>query len=60
MDDNLIAHIWMSGDKIQYATERGYYAILSSCWYLNRISSTSEWIDYYKCDPQVASITTLE
>ncbi|VDN22023.1 unnamed protein product [Gongylonema pulchrum] len=52
VDNGLVAHIWKSNDKLKYATENGYYAILSACWYLDYISASAEWITYYLCDPQ--------
>ncbi|CAG9534610.1 unnamed protein product [Cercopithifilaria johnstoni] len=51
-NDHLIAHIWKSIKDIEYTTKMGYYAILSSCWYLDSISSTADWKSYYNCDPQ--------
>ncbi|VDN20850.1 unnamed protein product [Gongylonema pulchrum] len=55
VDNGLVAHIWKSNDKLKYATENGYYAILSACWYLDYISASAEWITYYLCDPQVSN-----
>lgn len=30
---------------------QGYFAILSSCWYLNLDTFATDWFDYYTCDP---------
>uniref|UniRef100_A0A915Q0B9 beta-N-acetylhexosaminidase n=1 Tax=Setaria digitata TaxID=48799 RepID=A0A915Q0B9_9BILA len=51
-DENLIAHIWKDKKGIKNATDKGYYAILSTCWYLDYISSSADWKTYYNCDPQ--------
>lgn len=32
-------------------TAAGYGALLSSCWYLDRIARNTSWQSYYKCDP---------
>lgn len=33
-------------------TSAGYKTLLSSPWYLNRISYGQDWPGYYKADPQ--------
>lgn len=33
-------------------TKAGYRAILSAPWYLNYINYGSDWVNYYKADPQ--------
>ncbi|EFO19340.2 glycosyl hydrolase family 20 [Loa loa] len=52
INDNLIAHIWKNTNDMEYATKMGYYAILSACWYLDKIASFADWKLYYDCDPQ--------
>ncbi|VDN06885.1 unnamed protein product [Thelazia callipaeda] len=52
LDSGLIAHIWKNNNDIIDATKRGYYAILSACWYLDLISTFADWKKYYLCDPQ--------
>lgn len=33
-------------------TAAGFNALLSTPWYLNRISYGQDWVDIYKADPQ--------
>ena len=56
-----VVHVWMGSwgnEKEKYwrselfnVTEKGYRAILSSCWYLDLISYGPDWTNYYKCEP---------
>ncbi|CAL8277368.1 unnamed protein product [Merluccius merluccius] len=54
--DTLI-HVW-KGNQQQYqnemakVTSSGYKTLLSTPWYLNRISYGQDWINFYKADPQ--------
>lgn len=32
-------------------TRQGYPALLSSCWYLDHLSSGGDWNKYYQCEP---------
>lgn len=32
-------------------TKDGYPALLSSCWYLDHLSTGGDWRKYYTCDP---------
>ncbi|XP_012726823.2 beta-hexosaminidase subunit beta isoform X1 [Fundulus heteroclitus] len=54
--DTLI-HVW-KGNQEKYQSEManitsaGYQTLLSSPWYLNRISYGQDWPGYYKADPQ--------
>lgn len=32
-------------------TKKGYQAILSSCWYLDHLSTGGDWRKYYACEP---------
>uniref|UniRef100_A0A8C6SVN6 Beta-hexosaminidase n=1 Tax=Neogobius melanostomus TaxID=47308 RepID=A0A8C6SVN6_9GOBI len=52
-----IIHVW-KGNQQQYQNEMaeitsaGYHTLLSTPWYLNRISYGQDWYGYYKADPQ--------
>ncbi|XP_026210975.1 beta-hexosaminidase subunit beta isoform X1 [Anabas testudineus] len=54
--DTLI-HVW-KGNQQQYqkemanVTSSGYQTLLSTPWYLNRISYGQDWQEFYKADPQ--------
>ncbi|XP_035480964.1 beta-hexosaminidase subunit beta isoform X1 [Scophthalmus maximus] len=54
--DTLI-HVW-KGNKQQYqdemahVTSSGYQTLLSTPWYLNRISYGQDWLGFYRADPQ--------
>ena len=37
-------------DTLEKATAAGYHVILSSCWYLNQLTTT--WQGYYNCEPR--------
>ncbi|XP_034752208.1 beta-hexosaminidase subunit beta isoform X1 [Etheostoma cragini] len=52
-----IIHVW-KGNQEQYQSEManvtsaGYQTLLSTPWYLNRISYGQDWRGHYKADPQ--------
>lgn len=52
-----IIHVW-KGNQQQYKSEManvtsvGYQTLLSTPWYLNRISYGQDWQGHYKADPQ--------
>ncbi|WP_411025177.1 family 20 glycosylhydrolase, partial [Salmonella sp. s54836] len=37
--------------ELEAVTKAGYTAILSSCWYLDSLTTAPDWINYYNCDP---------
>lgn len=49
-----VIHVWKQPQEpeLQSVTQRGYHALLSACWYLDYISTGSDWKKYYACDPQ--------
>ena len=53
--DTLI-HVW-KGSQVQYQAElarvtaAGFATLLSTPWYLNRISYGQDWVNIYKADP---------
>ena len=54
LPNNTIVNVWKQDfeRELDNVTKRGYQVILSSCWYLNKISYGYDWFDYYRCDPQ--------
>ena len=52
--NNTIVNVWKQNydQELYEITKRGFPVILSSCWYLNKISYGYDWFGYYKCDPQ--------
>ncbi|KER27742.1 hypothetical protein T265_05296 [Opisthorchis viverrini] len=51
-NDTLI-HVW-KGDwqsEVKRITSAGFPVLVSSCWYLSRISYGVDWHQYYQCDP---------
>ncbi|XP_029186896.2 beta-hexosaminidase subunit beta-like [Acropora millepora] len=48
-----VVNIWKTGWKKEMGkvTSKGLRAILSSCWYLNRIHFGDDWTPFYTCDP---------
>lgn len=56
INQDAIISVWMGGDKeslneLEKVTGNGYRAVLSSCWYLDYISTGRDWPKYYLCDP---------
>ncbi|XP_026153086.1 beta-hexosaminidase subunit beta isoform X1 [Mastacembelus armatus] len=57
LKQDTVIHVW-KGNQQQYQdemaniTSSGYQTLLSTPWYLNRISYGQDWQGYYKADPQ--------
>ena len=54
LDADTIVHVWKLNNwesELFNVTKRGYQSILSSCWYINKISYATDWHKYYNCDP---------
>ncbi|XP_005171848.1 beta-hexosaminidase subunit beta isoform X1 [Danio rerio] len=49
-------HVWKGRpqyqDEMAKVTAAGFSALLSTPWYLNRVSYGQDWVDIYKADPQ--------
>lgn len=50
---NTIVHVWKGGweSTMGNVTEGGFRTLLSSCWYLDHLSSGGDWIKFYGCEP---------
>lgn len=48
-----IVHVWTGNyeEEIYKVTEAGYKTILSTCWYLDHLSTGGDWKKYYLCEP---------
>jgi len=51
---NTIVEVWKEPwqEELYNITSLGHRAILSTCWYLNRISYGIDWHQYYECEPE--------
>ncbi|KAF5291376.1 hypothetical protein FQA39_LY03527 [Lamprigera yunnana] len=60
LPNKTIVHVWKGGweNTMQKVTSAGFQALLSSCWYLDHLSTGGDWIKYYDCEPN--SFTTNE
>ncbi|CAG2162921.1 unnamed protein product, partial [Oppiella nova] len=49
-----VINVWKENynKELYNLTKLNYPVILSSCWYLNKISYGYDWFQYYGCDPQ--------
>ncbi|XP_033757445.1 beta-hexosaminidase subunit beta-like [Pecten maximus] len=54
-DKDVLVEVWKNrqdwASNMENVIQKGYSAILSSCWYLNYISYGQDWRKYYECDP---------
>lgn len=53
LPNTTVIQIWKGKheEELFKVTSKGYKALLSSCWYLDALSSGGNWIEFYKCDP---------
>ncbi|XP_037076746.1 beta-hexosaminidase subunit beta-like [Pollicipes pollicipes] len=54
LQPNTIVEVWKEPwlEELDTVTLSGHRAILSTCWYLNRISYGIDWPKYYSCEPE--------
>lgn len=55
-----VVHVW-TGDRFRLLdriTREGRPALLSSCWYLDHLSTGGDWKKFYMCDPHDFSGST--
>lgn len=49
-----VVQVWKADNyrlELRNVTSKGYKALLSSCWYLDGLSSGGDWHKFYRCDP---------
>uniref|UniRef100_A0A182VFS0 Beta-hexosaminidase n=1 Tax=Anopheles merus TaxID=30066 RepID=A0A182VFS0_ANOME len=48
-----VVHVWTGNrqDLLNKITRDGLPALLSSCWYLDHLSTGGDWRKFYNCDP---------
>ncbi|KAK6617185.1 hypothetical protein RUM44_005516 [Polyplax serrata] len=53
LNSDTVVHVWKGNyrSKIKEITFKGHKAILSSCWYLDALTSGGDWHEFYQCDP---------
>lgn len=62
LPNETIVHVWRSGwaETMKNVTTAGKYALLSSCWYLDYVTSGGDWQDFYDCEPTDFNGTSVE
>ncbi|XP_058447014.1 beta-hexosaminidase subunit beta-like [Malaya genurostris] len=53
LPDGTVVHVWTGNrqDLLHRITLEGLPALLSSCWYLDHLSTGGDWRKFYNCDP---------
>lgn len=49
--NDVAVQVWAKSKYFNQVTADGLNAILSSCWYLDHLSTGGDWKKYYECDP---------
>ena len=55
INEDAIVHVWKEPEwqaEMDKVTSLGHRTVLSSCWYLNKISYGIDWYKYYDCEPE--------
>jgi hexosaminidase len=52
LPNGTIVHVWTGNQKklLSRITHDGLPALLSSCWYLDHLSTGGDWLKFYRCD----------
>ncbi|XP_055599185.1 beta-hexosaminidase subunit beta-like isoform X2 [Uranotaenia lowii] len=53
LPNGTVVHVWTGNrqDLLYRITKDGLSALLSSCWYLDHLSTGGDWRKFYNCDP---------
>lgn len=53
LPNGTVVHVWTGNrqDLLYRITRDGLPALLSSCWYLDHLSTGGDWRKFYNCDP---------
>lgn len=53
LPNGTVVHVWTGNrqDLLSRITRDGLPALLSSCWYLDHLSTGGDWRKFYNCDP---------
>ena len=53
--EDTIIHVWKGSTnwagEMRSVTKAGFHTLLSSCWYLDQISASPDYIGYFRCNP---------
>ncbi|KAG8221826.1 hypothetical protein J437_LFUL003460 [Ladona fulva] len=55
IEPDTVVQVWIPRDsqkEMSRVTAKGYRVLLSSCWYLDSLSSGGDWQKFYECDPE--------
>lgn len=53
LPNTTVVHVWEGEWRslLKTITEAGYQTLLSTCWYLDHLSTGGDWKKFYSCDP---------
>ena len=48
-----LIHVWKDGwqNTSNEVTKSGFQTLISSCWYLDHLSTGGDWVKFYNCEP---------
>ena len=54
--EDTIVHVWKEhtnwSGEVNAVTKAGFQTLLSSCWYLSKISTSADYLNYFRCNPK--------
>lgn len=53
LPNGTVVHVWLGNQQklLSKITHDGFPALLSTCWYLDHLSTGGDWLKFYRCDP---------